>query len=158
RLSCPCAPQRAAFLSTYTYFAGTPVHGSRSIIMKRRHQGVIAASMFAAVITLAHGTAAAQQLAPGSIEIPPPVSLRHWNVKREGYGNVDNFTQLEFTPSVGVCLTQHHEITTALVIHHEDANGSGVTRLGALTGYQYNFASSNGLIPFVGIGLGANFG
>src|SRR5438477_9434495 len=58
--------------------------GSRSIIMKRRHQGMIAAALFAAAIALGHGTAAAQQLAPGSVEIAPRVSFSHWNVKREG--------------------------------------------------------------------------
>jgi hypothetical protein len=105
-----------------------------------------------------HRAAAAQQLAPGSVEISPRVSFSHWNVKREGYGNVDNFTVLDFTPSLGVCLTPHHEVTAAVVIRHEAVNGDGNTRLGALTGYQYNFASRGGIIPFGAIALGANFG
>ena len=101
---------------------------------------------------------AAQQLVPGAVEISPTVSFSHWNVKREGYGNVDSFTRLDFTPTIGFCLTPHHEVTGGLTIQYEAQNGEGDTRLGALTGYQYNFNARGDLIPYAGIGLGANFG
>jgi len=107
---------------------------------------------------LASLPAAAQQLAPGAVEISPRVSFSHWNVKREGYGNVDNFTQLDFTPTVGFCLTAHHEVTVGFAIQHEAQNGDGNTRLGAVTGYQYNFLARGGVTPYAGIGMGANFG
>lgn len=116
------------------------------------------ASLLAALAAASVSSASAQQLAPGAVEISPRVSFSHWNVKREGYGNVDNFTQFSFAPAVGVCITNHHEILGSLLIRHESANGMGNTRLGALAGYQYNFAAQGAMIPFAGIGFGMNFG
>ena len=115
-------------------------------------------ALLAALSALHVHRATAQQLAPGSVELAPRVSFSHWNVKREGYGNVDNFTQFSFSPAMGVCLTQHHEILAGVLVRHEAVNGTGNTRLGALAGYQYNFSPQGGLIPFAGIGFGMNFG
>ena len=125
--------------------------------MKNR-RWMIAVALSLLVAPLAARPTAAQQLVPGAVEISPRVSFSHWNVKREGYGNVDSFTHLEFTPTVGFCLTAHHEMTVGVAIQHEAQNGAGNTRLGAVTGYQYNFVARGGAIPYAGIGLGANFG
>ena len=126
--------------------------------MKTIFHRTIALMLPLAMAALATRPAAAQQLAPGDVEISPTVSFDHWNVKREGYGNVDSFTQLDFTPSLGFCLTSRHEVTVGLKIQYEGNNGSGNTRLGAVTGYQHNFSPRGGVIPYAGIGLGANFG
>ena len=126
--------------------------------MKNNARRALALMLPLVAAPLAFRPVAAQQLVPGAVEISPKVSFSHWNVKREGYGNVDNFTQLDFTPTVGFCLTAHHEVTVGATIQHEAQNGAGNTRLGAVTGYQYNFITRGGVIPYAGIGMGANFG
>ena len=126
--------------------------------MKRASSSLRRISLLVALVVLPGRGAAAQQLAPGAVEISPRVSFSHWNVKREGYGNVDNFTQFSFAPAMGVCLTHHHEVVGGLLVRHVAENGVGNTRLGALAGYQYNFAHQGGLIPYAGIGFGMNFG
>ena len=126
--------------------------------MKRVSSVLRVTLLLVALVGLSADRAAAQQLAPGAVELSPRVSFSHWNVKREGYGNVDNFTQFSFAPAIGVCITNHHEVLGSVLIRHESANGMGNTRLGALAGYQYNFAPQGGMIPFAGIGFGMNFG
>ena len=54
---------------------------------------------------LVPGESPANQIAAGTVELTPTVSFSHSNLKREGYGNVDTFTQLDLTPAVGVCVT-----------------------------------------------------
>jgi opacity protein-like surface antigen len=110
------------------------------------------------VATATAPSTARAQLAQGAVEISPTVSFNHWNVKREGYGNVDAFTRFDFTPTIGFCLTAHHEVNVGLTMQYEKDGDEGHTRLGALTGYQYNFDPRGGFIPYAGIGLGANFG
>lgn len=101
--------------------------------------------------------AAANQIAAGSIEFAPTVSFSHWNMKREGYGNVDNFTRLDFAPTLGLCVTSHYEVTGGLLARHQSTNGTSDTALGASAGLQYNFAAGGNVIPFAGLGFGTLF-
>ena len=101
--------------------------------------------------------AGAQQIAPGSIEFSPSVSFSYSNLKREGYGNVDRFTRLEVTPTLGYCISRHYEVTGGLLTRHESLNGSSETSLGATAGLTYNFSPHGDLIPFASLGFGALF-
>ncbi|HMI30726.1 MAG TPA: hypothetical protein VK527_03235 [Candidatus Limnocylindrales bacterium] len=97
------------------------------------------------------------QLATGSIEFSPAVSFTHSNMKREGYGNVDTFTRLEITPTIGYCLSNHYEVTGGVMTRHESTNGTSETNLGALAGLTYNFSPRSTLIPYASLGFGALF-
>jgi hypothetical protein len=97
------------------------------------------------------------QLATGSIEFSPAVSFTHSNMKREGYGNVDTFTRLEITPTIGYCLSQHYEVTGGVMTRHESTNGVSDTNLGAVAGLTYNFSARSTLIPYASLGFGALF-
>ena len=85
------------------------------------------------------------------------MSFSHSNLKREGYGNVDRFTEFQFTPTVGFCFTDRFEATTALAIRHASQNGDGETALGVQAGFLYNFPTQGQLIPFAGVGFGVLF-
>lgn len=108
-------------------------------------------------LTLLCPLPAAAQTTAGSIEITPTVSFSHWNVKREGYGNVDTATQLDITPALGVCITDHWEVTGAALVRHSSMNGNSDTGLGARAGVLYNFNRRGGVIPFAGAGFGVLF-
>ena len=101
--------------------------------------------------------ARASQTSAGSIEITPTVSFSHSNLKREGYGNIDTSTQLDVTPGVGVCLTDHWEVTGAALLRYFSSNGSSDTGLGMRAGVLYNFDRRSGVIPFAGAGFGVLF-
>lgn len=101
--------------------------------------------------------ARANQVARGSIELSPTVSFSHENLKREGYGGVDNFTQLTFTPTIGFCVSNHYEVGGGAIIRHQDVNGTKQTSVGALASVTYNFNPSQRLVPFATLGFGALF-
>ncbi|HEY3215017.1 MAG TPA: hypothetical protein VGK93_00855 [Candidatus Eisenbacteria bacterium] len=101
--------------------------------------------------------ATANQVSAGSIEISPKVSFNHSNLKREGYGNVDTFTEFDFTPTVGFCFNNHFEATGGAIVRHQSVNGTTDTALGVLAGVTYNFSPQGGLIPFAGLGFGTLF-
>ncbi|HZE19683.1 MAG TPA: hypothetical protein VE402_06135 [Candidatus Angelobacter sp.] len=98
-----------------------------------------------------------RSIPPGTIEFSPSVSYSHWNVKRQGYGNVDTFTKLEITPTIGYCISTHYEVTGGFMTRHESNNGSSETALGATAGLTYNFSPQGGIIPFASLGFGALF-
>lgn len=93
----------------------------------------------------------------GTVEFSPSVSYSHWNMKRQGYGNVDTFTKLEITPTVGYCVSNHYEVTGGFMTRHESTNGTSDTALGATAGLTYNFSPQGGFIPFASLGFGALF-
>jgi hypothetical protein len=97
------------------------------------------------------------QVSAGSVEFSPSVSFTHQNFKREGYGNVERFTQLDVRPTVGFCLTDHYEVTTGFLARHISQNGNSDTALGASAGVIYNFSRKGSVIPFVSLGFGALF-
>ena len=123
-----------------------------------KNRAIPCAAMIAgALLATWSGRATATQLAAGSIELAPTVSFSHWNFKREGYGNVETFTRLDFTPTIGFCLNDHYEITTGLWARHTSANDESDTALGATAGLTYNFSQHGGVIPFASVGFGALF-
>jgi hypothetical protein len=93
----------------------------------------------------------------GTVEFAPSVSYIHGNVKREGYGNVDTFTKLEVTPTIGYCVSDHYEVTGGFMTRHESVNGMSQTALGTTAGLTYNFSPQGGFIPFASVGFGALF-
>lgn len=93
----------------------------------------------------------------GAVEFSPTVSFTHQNFKREGYGNVDHFTQLDVRPTVGFCVSDHYEVMAGLLARHTSVNGDDDTALGATAGLTYNFSRHGSVIPFVGLGFGALF-
>lgn len=93
----------------------------------------------------------------GSIELSPTVSFSHSNFKREGYGNVDTFTRLDVTPTIGYCLTNHYEVTGGFMARHQKNNDMSDTALGATAGLTYNFSPQGGVIPFGSLGFGVLF-
>src|SRR5207249_12119958 len=105
---------------------------------------VIAATTTVALPDPAHGN----QISTGSIEFSPTVAFSHWNMKREGYGNVDNFTRLDITPTIGYCMSNHSEVTGALMTRHESAIGVSATGLGANAGRNYNLYTQGAVFPF----------
>ena len=121
--------------------------------MNRLSVMMIAAALL--VPGLAH--AARSQVAQGSFEVSPTVSYSHENLKREGYGGVENFTRLDFTPSIGSCISNHYEVTGGLIVRHESVNGSSATSVGAIAGLTYNFNRSGSMIPFASMGFGTLF-
>jgi hypothetical protein len=110
-----------------------------------------------AIMAASAPQAAANQVARGSIELSPTVTFSHENLKREGYGGVDNFTQLTFTPTIGFCVSNHYEVGGGAIIRHQDVNGSKETSVGALASVTYNFNPSQKLVPFATLGFGALF-
>jgi len=101
--------------------------------------------------------AEAAQIAPGSIEFSPTVSFSHSNFKREGYGNVDTFTELNATPLVGFCVSDHFEVNGGVLVRHQSTNGDSQTGFGATAGVTYNFSRQGNLIPFGSVGFGSLF-
>jgi hypothetical protein len=118
-----------------------------------------AAALALSVAAFAQPAAAAgaRQVSAGSVEVSPRVSFTHSNLKREGYGNVDKFTQLELTPTIGFCLTDHHELTGGAILRHASTNGESDQTLGFEAGYLYNFKPQGSLIPFGGVSFGVLF-
>jgi len=107
--------------------------------------------------TLATQDKAYRTVPSGTIEFSPSVSYSHWNMKREGYGNVDTFTKLEITPTIGYCVSDHYEVTGGFMTRHESSNGMSETALGTTAGLTYNFNPQGGFIPFASVGFGALF-
>lgn len=93
----------------------------------------------------------------GAVELSPTVSFTHQNFKREGYGNVDHFTQLDVRPTVGFCVSDHYEVMAGILARHTSVNGDDDTALGATAGLTYNFSRHGSVIPFAGLGFGALF-
>jgi hypothetical protein len=123
----------------------------------KNHAALKAAMITAVLVAGWNGRAAAAQLAAGSIELAPTVSFSHSNFKREGYGNTETFTRLDFTPTIGFCLNEHYEITAGLMARHTAANDDSDTALGATAGFTYNFSPQGSVIPFASVGFGALF-
>jgi hypothetical protein len=115
--------------------------------------------MLALVALLAPAAAHAtrSQVAQGSFELSPTITYSHENLKREGYGGVDNFTRLDFTPSIGYCVSNHYEVTGGMIVRHEAVNGTSDTSVGAVAGMTYNFNPSGNMIPFASVGFGTLF-
>ena len=107
--------------------------------------------------TIATHEKAYRTVPSGTVEFSPSVSYSHWNVKREGYGNVDTFTKLEITPTIGYCVSDHYEVTGGFMTRHESSNGMSETALGTTAGLTYNFSPQGGFIPFASVGFGALF-
>jgi Lipid A 3-O-deacylase (PagL) len=99
----------------------------------------------------------ANQIAPGSIEFSPTVSFSHSNFRREGYGNVETFTELTASPTIGYCMSSRYEVTGGLLTRHQSINGDSDTALGATAGLTYNFSRQASIIPFASLGFGALF-
>jgi len=108
-------------------------------------------------LTPAHRAPSPVQITAGSVEFSPTVSFTHQNFKREGYGNVDHFTQLDVRPTVGFCLTDHYEVMAGFLARHQSLNGNKDTALGATAGVTYNFSRQGSVIPFASLGFGALF-
>jgi hypothetical protein len=126
--------------------------------MKIRLIGSALLVLLAATVTpAASAPARTSQLSAGSIEFSPSVAFTHSNMKREGYGNVDTFTRLEITPTIGYCLSQHYEVTGGVMTRHESTNGVSETNLGAIAGLTYNFSGQGTLVPYASLGFGALF-
>ena len=120
----------------------------------RRRTAAVAAVVATLVLP---ACARANQISGGSVELSPRVSFSHANLKRDGYGNVDTFTQLELNPTIGFCLTEHHEITSGMILRHASSNGTSEQTVGAEAGYLYNFSPQGSIIPFAGISFGVLF-
>lgn len=99
----------------------------------------------------------ASLVSAGAVELSPTVTFTHQNFKREGYGNVDHFTQLDVKPAVGFCVSDHYEVTGGFLARHTSVNGSDDTALGATAGLTYNFSRHGTVIPFASLGFGALF-
>lgn len=97
------------------------------------------------------------RIAAGAIEFSPTVTFSHSNFRREGYGNVETFTSLTASPTLGFCVSDHYEVTGGFLTRHESVNGSSDTALGATAGLTYNFSPQGTFIPFASVGFGALF-
>jgi hypothetical protein len=104
-----------------------------------------------------HSSDVASLVSDGAVEFSPTVTFTHQNFKREGYGNVDHFTQLDVKPTIGFCVSDHYEVTGGLLARHTSVNGDDDTALGATAGVIYNFSRHGSVIPFAGLGFGALF-
>jgi hypothetical protein len=124
--------------------------------MKTRR--LVAVSALLAAVCLAPATPApASQVAAGSVELSPKVSFTHSNLKREGYGNIDNTTEFDFTPTIGFCLSDRYEVTGGAIVRHFQSGGTNDTDVGVQTGLIYNFRPKGSLIPYAGAGFGVLF-
>jgi hypothetical protein len=104
-----------------------------------------------------HSSGPGYLVSAGAVEFSPTVTFTHQNFKREGYGNVDHFTQLDVKPTVGFCVSDHYEVMAGFLARHTSVNGDDDTALGATAGLTYNFSRHGSVIPFVGLGFGALF-
>jgi hypothetical protein len=125
--------------------------------LKRFSAAVAIAGSLAAASTAAAATEVASPSLRGSVEFAPSVSFTHQNFKREGYGNIDRFTQLNIAPTVGYYVSDRYEVTGGFLVRHESVNGNSDTSLGATAGLQYNFPRQGNVIPFASAGFGALF-
>jgi len=124
----------------------------------KKLSGIAAIATVLAVMSPAVGAPAfAGTSLRGSVEFTPSVNFTHQNFKREGYGNVDRFTQLNMAPTIGYYVSDRYEVTGGFLVRHESVNGSSDTSLGATAGLQYNFPQQGGVVPFVNAGFGALF-
>lgn len=119
-----------------------------------RNAAIAAAVLAASVLGAAPASA---WVGRGAVEFAPSVSFVHQNFKREGYGNVDRFTQLNVSPTIGYFVSDRWEITGGFLVRHESFDGSDDTSLGATAGAQYNFAQKGSVIPYLSAGFGALF-
>lgn len=119
-----------------------------------RNAALVAALAAASALPAASAHAA---IGRGSVEFAPSVSFVHQNFKREGYGNVDRFTQLNVSPVIGYYVSDRWEITGGFLIRHESFDGNADTSLGATAGAQYNFTRQGSVIPFLSAGFGTLF-
>jgi len=115
------------------------------------------AGAIASTAAVPWSVASAASSARGAVEFTPSVSFTHQNFKREGYGNIDRFTQLNISPTVGYYVSDRYEILGGFLVRHESVNGNSDTSLGATAGLQYNFPRQGNVIPFVSAGFGALF-
>jgi len=97
------------------------------------------------------------RIASGAIEFSPTVTFSHSNFRREGYGNVETFTTLTASPTLGFCVSDHYEVMGGFLTRHESVNGTSDTALGATAGLTYNFSPQGTFIPFASLGFGALF-
>src|SRR5215510_10643543 len=118
---------------------------------------LVVLALVASVLAATPHPATAAQIAPGSIELSPTVSFSHSNFKREGYGNVDTFTELNVTPLVGFCVSDHFEVNGGVLVRHQSQPGSSQTGFGATAGVTYNFSRQGTLIPLGSLGFGSLF-
>jgi hypothetical protein len=118
---------------------------------------LLSAPLRAGATTIAAHEKMYRTVPEGTIEFSPSVSYSHWNMKREGYGNVDTFTKLEITPTLGYCVSNHFEVTGGFMTRHESSNGNSETALGTTAGVIYNFNPQGGFVPFASLGFGALF-
>lgn len=114
-------------------------------------------AVVAAACGAGEAKSSAHQLSAGSVELTPKVSFSHSNMKREGYGNIDNTTEFDFTPTIGFCLTDHYEVTGGTLVRHFQSGGTNDTDVGIQTGVIYNFNPKGAVIPFAGLGFGVLF-
>src|SRR5689334_11551938 len=94
---------------------------------KHLYRAVAIAGAMVATSPMVGATAFAEPSLRGSVEFTPLVNFTHQNFKREGYGNVDHFTQLNVTPTVGYYVSDHYEVTGGFLVRHESANGTDDT-------------------------------
>jgi hypothetical protein len=125
--------------------------------MKALLLGFALALLAASATPALSSPARSYQLSAGSIEFSPAVAFTHSNTKRQGYGNIDTFTRLDITPTIGYCLSRHYEVTGGITTRHQSANGVSDTNLGAVAGLTYNFSAQGTLIPYASLGFGALF-
>lgn len=125
--------------------------------MNVRLKRLSVAGAIAAVSLVTGAFAYAGQAGRGSVEFAPSVSFTHQNFKREGYGNVDRFTQLNVAPTIGYYVSDRYEVLGGFLVRHESVNGNSETALGATAAIQYNFSRQGSVVPFVNAGFGALF-
>jgi len=118
---------------------------------------IVAASPAIAGTVRSNESGSKSLVSSGAVEFSPTVAFQHQNFKREGYGNVDHFTQLDVKPTVGFCVSDHYEVTAGFLARHTSTNGDDDTALGATAGLTYNFARHGSVIPFASLGFGALF-
>jgi len=117
----------------------------------------VALALIAAASFAVPAPVSANQVSAGGVELTPKVSFTHSNMKREGYGNIDNTTQFDFAPTIGFCLSDHYEVTGGAIVRHFQSGGTNNTNVGITTGLIYNFSPKGSLIPYVGAGFGVLF-
>jgi hypothetical protein len=123
----------------------------------KTHRLPAALALLVVVSIAVPAPAVANQVSAGSVELSPKVSFTHSNLKREGYGNIDNTTEFNFTPTIGFCLSDHYEVTGGAIVRHFQSGGTNDTNVGVVTGLTYNFNPRGSLIPYAGAGFGVLF-
>jgi len=117
--------------------------------------------MLSALLAAQAGSASAQGLGAGIIEVSPSFLISHASSSQSSVGFNSSSTTVALNTGVGYCFTRSFEVQGTILIDHlsqdlpgTPGGGFDVTQAGLSGGVTYNFPASGMTIPFARAELG----